>query len=121
MTRTLRGSCFSPVATPQTPPPPRGRVGRTPGSAEKERYPSEGGASIIMANDQCATCGGALEGGFVSTSNGSGLFWSHESSASRLRPKGLEVLVPTGFMGNFSANLAGHRCAHCGTVLLRLK
>jgi hypothetical protein len=74
-----------------------------------------------MADDRCATCGGPLESGFVSTSNGSGLFWSHEATASRLRPKGLEVLVPTGFGGTYSANLAGARCAHCQTVLLRLK
>jgi hypothetical protein len=74
-----------------------------------------------MAGDTCTTCGGPLESGFVSTSNGSGLYWSHEAAASRLRPNGLEVLVGTGFMGTYSANLPGHRCAACGTILVRLK
>ena len=59
--------------------------------------------------------------GFVSTSNGSGLYWSHEAQASRLRPKGLEVLVGTRFGGNFSANLPGERCAACKTILLRVE
>jgi len=74
-----------------------------------------------MAEEKCATCGGPVEGGFVTTSNGSGIYWSHEAAPSRLRPKGLEVLVPTGFMGTYSANLPGVRCPHCQTVLLRLK
>lgn len=74
-----------------------------------------------MASDRCATCGGPLEAGFISTTNGSGLYWSHEAAASRLRPKGLEVLVPTGFMGTYSANLEGQRCPHCGTILVALK
>lgn len=74
-----------------------------------------------MTDGQCATCGGTLESGFVSTSNGSGLYWSHEAATARLRPKGLEVLVPTGFMGTYSANLSGGRCPKCQTILLRLK
>jgi hypothetical protein len=61
-----------------------------------------------------------LEAGFVATSNGSGLFWAHEASASRFRPKGLEVLVGTGFGGTYSANLPGLRCPKCNTVLLSL-
>ena len=74
-----------------------------------------------MPEEKCAACGGPLEAGFVSTSNGSGLYWSHEASTSRLRPKGLEVLVPTGFLGTYSANLAGGRCPSCQTILQRLK
>ncbi|HZY69960.1 MAG TPA: PF20097 family protein [Thermoplasmata archaeon] len=68
----------------------------------------------------CPTCGGPLEEGFVSTSNGSGLFWSKESASSRLRPNGLEVLVPTGLGGTYSANAAGLRCAHCHTITLKV-
>jgi hypothetical protein len=56
----------------------------------------------------------------VATSNGSGLYWSHEASSSRFRPKGLEVLVGTGFGGTYSANLPGGRCAKCNTILLAL-
>ena len=74
-----------------------------------------------MVEGQCATCGGPLEKGFVSSSNGSGLFWSHEAATSRLRPKDLEVLVPTGFMGTYSANLAGERCRDCRTILVHTK
>ncbi|MCI4360301.1 MAG: hypothetical protein L3J91_01215 [Thermoplasmata archaeon] len=74
-----------------------------------------------MADDKCATCGGPLEDGFVSTTNGSGIYWAREAATSRLRPKGLEVLVGTGFMGTYSANLPGRRCASCQTVLVRLK
>ena len=74
-----------------------------------------------MADSTCRTCGGPLENGFVATSNGSGLFWAHEATAARLRPKGLEVLVGTGFGGTYSANLPGDRCANCGTILVRLK
>lgn len=73
-----------------------------------------------MTTEQCTTCGAPLEAGFVSTTNGSGLFWSHEASELRLRPKGLEVLVPTGFAGTYSANLPGKRCRSCRTVLLKL-
>jgi len=73
-----------------------------------------------MAEGKCATCGGALEAGFVTTTNGSGLFWSHSASLSRFRPKGLEVLVGTGFGGTYSANLPGQRCAQCKTILLSL-
>lgn len=75
---------------------------------------------VIMPERVCATCGGPVETGFVSTTNGSGLFWSHETASARLRPKGLEVLVPTGFGGTFSANLPGWRCASCRTILLQL-
>ncbi|HTS33114.1 MAG TPA: PF20097 family protein [Thermoplasmata archaeon] len=73
-----------------------------------------------MSGATCKTCGGPLEAGFVSSTNGSGLFWSHETANARLRPKGLEVLVPTGFGGTFSANLPGLRCAACRTILLQL-
>ncbi len=73
-----------------------------------------------MAGAQCAKCGGPLETGYVATSNGSGLFWSQEASTSRFRPKGLEVLVGTGFGGTYSANLPGLRCAKCHTILLAL-
>lgn len=74
-----------------------------------------------MAETKCAVCGGLLEMGFVSTSNGSGLYWSHEAKSARLRPKGLEVLVGTRFGGNFSANLPGGRCPACKTILLELE
>ena len=73
-----------------------------------------------MSGGKCAVCGGPLEAGFVATSNGSGLFWSLQSTSSRFRPKGLEVLVGTGFGGTYSANLPGQRCAHCRTILLAL-
>ena len=62
-----------------------------------------------------------MERGYVSTTNGSGLFWSRDAAASRLRPSGLQVLVPTGFMGTYSANIAGDRCGQCGMVELHLK
>jgi len=74
-----------------------------------------------MSTTLCAVCGGPLEAGFVSTSNGSGLFWAKEAHASRFRPNGLEVLVPTQFGGTFSANLPGQRCAKCRTVTLQLR
>lgn len=73
-----------------------------------------------MAESHCSVCGGPLEAGFVATTNGSGLFWAHEASSSRFRPKGLEVLVGTGFGGTYSANLPGLRCAKCNTILLSL-
>ncbi len=73
-----------------------------------------------MVEGKCAACGGPLESGFVTSSNGSGLFWAHDHPASRLRPTGLEVIAPTGFGGTFSASLPGQRCAHCQTVLLQL-
>jgi hypothetical protein len=69
-----------------------------------------------MATQTCPQCGGALENGFVSTTNGSGLFWSHEDQSTRVRPTGLEVLVPTGFMGTYSANMPGRMCRKCGTI-----
>jgi len=69
---------------------------------------------------KCATCGGQLESGYVTTTNGSGLFWSRESSESRVRPAGLEVLVPTRFHGTYSANAQGLRCRSCGTILVRV-
>jgi len=71
-----------------------------------------------MSGEKCAVCGGPLEAGFVATTNGSGLFWSHQSTSTRFRPKGLEVLVGTGFGGTYSANLPGLRCAQCHTILL---
>lgn len=74
-----------------------------------------------MTDAKCATCGGPLENGFVTTTNGSGLFWSKEAADARLRPTGLEVLVPTGFLGTYSANAPGGRCATCQTILVRLK
>jgi len=73
-----------------------------------------------MSDAKCAVCGGPLEPGYIATSNGSGLFWSQHSTSSRLRPKGLEVLVGTGFGGTYSANLAGLRCPTCKTILLSL-
>lgn len=73
-----------------------------------------------MPNAKCAVCGGPLEEGFVATTSGSGLFWSHQSVSARFRPKGLEVLVGTGFGGTYSANLPGQRCAQCRTILLFL-
>ena len=74
-----------------------------------------------MAADRCATCGGPMENGYISTTNGSGIYWAHEAATTRLRPKGLEVLVGTGFMGTYSANLPGGRCPTCQTILVRLK
>ena len=72
-----------------------------------------------MASSKCRVCGQPTEPGFLSTSNGSGLFWAHEAATARLRPKGLEVLVGTGFGGTYSANLPGVRCSHCGTIVLQ--
>lgn len=66
----------------------------------------------------CPTCGGPLESGFVATTNGSGLYWSREAAERRLRPTGLEVLVPTGFMGTYSANAPAQRCPHCRTITI---
>lgn len=74
----------------------------------------------VMAEAKCGNCGGPLESGFVTTTNGSGLFWAQEASDTRLRPKGLEVLVPTGFMGTYSANAPATRCRACGTITLKL-
>jgi hypothetical protein len=59
-----------------------------------------------------------MEAGYVVSTNGSGMFWSHHETQSRLRTGDLEVLVPTGWMGTYSANLAGSRCRACGTILL---
>lgn len=73
-----------------------------------------------MSGGRCAVCGGPTESGFVTTTNGSGLFWADQASSARFRPTGLEVLVGTGFGGAFSANLPGTRCATCNTVLLAL-
>lgn len=69
-----------------------------------------------MAASPCPKCGKPTEPGFVATSNGSGLFWSHTGEATRPRPTDLEVLVPTGFMGTYSANLPGRMCRNCGTI-----
>jgi hypothetical protein len=74
-----------------------------------------------MKDTKCAVCGKTLEAGFLCTTNGSGLFWSREASESRLRPGGLEIVVPTGFMGTYSANLPGARCRACRTLTLRLE
>ncbi|MGC2788546.1 MAG: PF20097 family protein [Thermoplasmata archaeon] len=74
-----------------------------------------------MSESNCTVCGKPLEAGFVTSTNGSGLFWSHDSEPSRFRPKGLEVLVPTGFGVTSSANLPGQRCANCQTILVQLK
>ncbi len=68
----------------------------------------------------CATCGGPLESGYVTTTNGSGLFWSKDAAETRVRPSGLEVLVPTRFHGTYSANAQGLRCRKCGTILVRV-
>lgn len=69
---------------------------------------------------KCPECGGPLESGFLATTNGSGLFWSHHGDASRLRPHDLEVLVPTGFGGTYSANLPSERCPNCKRIFARL-
>jgi len=61
-----------------------------------------------------------MDSGFVVTTNGSGLLWGLEKADSRLRPSGLEVLVPTGFGGTYSANLPGLRCRTCRTITLSL-
>jgi hypothetical protein len=73
-----------------------------------------------MSETNCSVCGGPLESGFVTTTNGSGLFWSREATDSRLRPKGLEVIVGTRFSGTYSANVPGARCPKCRTILVRL-
>ncbi|MHB8352013.1 MAG: PF20097 family protein [Thermoplasmata archaeon] len=73
-----------------------------------------------MTEQKCPVCHAPLEQGFVSTSNGSGLYWSHDHPSSRLRPNGLEVLAPTGFMGTFSANLPAQFCRSCGRIELQL-
>ncbi len=54
----------------------------------------------------------------MTTTNGSGLFWARESSETRVRPDGLEVLVPTRFHVNSSANAQGLRCRACNTILV---
>ncbi|HXW67958.1 MAG TPA: PF20097 family protein [Thermoplasmata archaeon] len=73
-----------------------------------------------MAERTCATCGAVLEPGYVTSSNGSGLFWAHDHPASRPRPTGLEVLAPTGFGGTYSASLPALRCPQCKTILIEL-
>ncbi|MCI4373502.1 MAG: hypothetical protein L3K02_07675 [Thermoplasmata archaeon] len=73
-----------------------------------------------MVDSKCGVCAGVLEPGFVVTTNGSGLLWSLERADSRLRPTGLEVLVPTGFGGTYSANLPGLRCRTCKTITVSL-
>src|SRR4029077_6868740 len=73
-----------------------------------------------MADTVCKYCGGPLEAGFVATTNGSGLFWGHEAEATRLRPHGLEVIVPTQFGGTYSANLPAVRCASCKRIVITL-
>ena len=73
-----------------------------------------------MAESNCTVCGGPLEDGYVTTTNGSGLFWARDASPTRLRPTGLEVLVGTRFSGTSSANLPGARCAKCRTIVVKL-
>ncbi|MEM0129619.1 MAG: PF20097 family protein [Thermoplasmata archaeon] len=73
-----------------------------------------------MAEETCVKCGGPLEAGFLATTNGSGLFWAQTASDRRLRPVGLEVLVPTGFGGTYSANLPAKRCRACRTIVAQL-
>ena len=73
-----------------------------------------------MAESVCSNCGGPLEEGFIATTNGSGLYWAREASNARLRPKGLEVLVGTGFSGTYSANAPGTRCRKCGRITLQV-
>ncbi|MCI4366058.1 MAG: PF20097 family protein [Thermoplasmata archaeon] len=73
-----------------------------------------------MVDSKCPVCHGELEAGFVTTTNGSGLLWAVDRAESRLRPTGLEVLVPTGFGGTYSANLPGVRCKTCRTITLSL-
>ncbi len=73
-----------------------------------------------MPEGRCGVCGGPVESGFVTTTNGSGLFWAKEAAPTRLRPVGLEVLVGTRFEGTSSANLPGVRCSNCRTILLSL-
>ena len=72
-------------------------------------------------DQKCAKCGGDVEAGFVATTNGSGLFWARDSASSRVRPVGLEVLVPTGFHATYSANAPALRCRACGTITLLVK
>ncbi|HEV2316627.1 MAG TPA: PF20097 family protein [Thermoplasmata archaeon] len=74
-----------------------------------------------MAAAKCPACGSDAEAGFIATSNGSGLFWSHSSEPTRVRPHDLEVLVPTGFMGTYSANLPAVLCRSCGTISAKTK
>jgi hypothetical protein len=74
-----------------------------------------------MADAKCSVCGGPMDTGFVTTTNGSGLFWARSDESSRFRPKGLEVLVPTAFGVTSSANLRGARCPKCQTILVQLK
>jgi hypothetical protein len=74
----------------------------------------------MAGGSNCPQCGKPLESGFLSTSNGSGLFWSHRSEPSRLRPHDMEVLVPTGFGGTYSANLKAERCPACKRLFAAL-
>lgn len=94
------------------------------GTSAKERYSgsdSSSGMSPSNGSTSCERCHGPIEKGFLSTTNGSGLYWATEASSTRLRPSGLEVVVPTGFMGTFSANVVAERCRACGTILVRTK
>jgi len=116
-----RGSLFSSTpgvwSAPKTTPPSSLLL-----LSANERYPHPVPAAGIrpMSTAVCAVCGGPQEAGFIATSNGSGLFWTLEASQSRFRPKGLEVLVGTGFGGTYSANLPGLRCAKCNSILVNL-
>jgi len=112
----LRGSTFSSTLSPAETVPRRFCL------SANERYPGSVARGAVggMPNSQCAVCGGPLEDGYVATTNGSGLFWSRQASPTRFRPKGLEILVGTGFGGTYSANLPGARCGKCRTILVRL-
>ena len=70
--------------------------------------------------ENCPRCNGPMEEGFVVTTNGSGLYWSKEEAHRRLRPHGLEVLVPTEFGGAYSATARARRCPVCRAIDLRL-
>lgn len=73
----------------------------------------------MSSESSCPYCGHDLERGFVTTSNGSGLFWAKTAETTRLRPHGLEVIVGTQFNVNFSANAPGLYCRGCGTIILK--
>jgi len=71
----------------------------------------------MTAGSPCPYCHAPMESGFLTATNGSGLFWSHRAEASRLRPHDLEVLVPTAFSGMSSANLSAERCPACKKIV----
>ncbi|MGA7923332.1 MAG: PF20097 family protein [Thermoplasmata archaeon] len=73
----------------------------------------------MSAGKACPYCGHDLEAGFLTTSNGSGLFWAKTAETTRLRPHGLEVIVGTQFNGTYSANAPGRYCRGCGTIIIQ--